>query len=538
MNIRVLPPDVQQRIAAGEVVERPASVLKELIENALDAGAQNVCVDVQEGGRRLIRVTDDGCGIDPGEVPLAFERFATSKISCVDDLASLRSFGFRGEALASIASVSRVRVLTRTRDSLLGTEARLEGGRVVSLGEAGAPIGTRFEVWDLFYNTPARQKFLRSLKTEYGHILRVFTDFALAFPDKYFSLTMDGRELHGFPSTTAAERVAAVFGQQAASQLEEFDEIGAWGRIWGFAMTGDAIGQRRVYLYVNQRPVRSPILQRAVTEGLDGMQGLVVLFVDAHAAEVDVNVHPAKTEVRFRQPHDVYERVRHALKRRTRAFNSPYLKAAEDGADYNALDFKLLGQVEDTFLLLLHDGHVYFLDQHAAEECVFVERLRQGKAGRRDLIAPQIVTLTDEERAFIDTHAEAIAACGFGIESFGPSVAALRTIPEMVSPKDSARVFSQMLARARSGREDFAQALSCLSAVKAGVSLERERQERLVADWRRTANPHACAHNRPVYHRVALDEVRRKVGRTGLSCEFDQKNHNHVCLSGETQNVE
>lgn len=532
MSIRVLAADVQQRIAAGEVVERPASVLKELIENALDAGAGSIRVDVREGGRRLIGVTDDGAGIPAGEVPLAFERFATSKIRAVEDLAAVRSFGFRGEALASVASVARVRLLTRTRETLLGTEARVEGGRMVSLGEAGAPVGTRIEMWDLFFNTPARQKFLRSLKTEYGHLLRVFTSFALAFPDKHFALNIDGREVYGLPPAGPRERVTGAFGQQTASQLEELDEVGGWGRVWGF-VAADAAGQRRSFLYVNRRPVRDPMLQRAVTEALQGVNGLVVLFLEVHPPEVDINVHPAKTEVRFRQPGEIYERARHALRRRQRAFGGGPLGAAEEEADYGPpQSFTLLGQIEDTFLLTLHEGHLYVLDQHAAEECVFYERLREGKVGRRDLIAPQVVTLTEDERAFVDANAGALAGCGFATESFGPQALALRAIPDIVPPRDSARVFSQLLARARSGREDFHQALSCLSAVKAGQPIERERQERLISDWRRTANPHACAHNRPVYYRLALDDVRRRVGRTGPSCEFDERSDESAPAAG------
>src|SRR5262245_3335785 len=174
MRIHILPPELQQRIAAGEVVERPASVVKELIENALDAGAHSIRVEVQEGGRRLIKVTDDGAGMSAAEVPLAFERFATSKIGSEHDLSVVQTFGFRGEALPSIASVSRLRLVTRERTALLGTEARVEGGQLISLQEAGAAVGTSVEVWDLFYNTPARRKFLRSLRTEYGHILGRF----------------------------------------------------------------------------------------------------------------------------------------------------------------------------------------------------------------------------------------------------------------------------------------------------------------------------------------------------------------------------
>ncbi len=522
MTIRILAPQVQQRIAAGEVIERPASVLKELIENALDAGAQSVRVEVQEGGRRLIQVTDDGAGIAAEEMPLAFARFATSKITQAEDLSAIQSFGFRGEALAGIASVARVRCLTRTRDALLGTEARLEAGRVVSLSESGAPIGTRMEVWDLFYNVPARRKFLRSLQTEYRHILNTFTTFALAFPDRHFSLSLDGRDVYTLAPAAPAERIGAMFGQGLAAQLESFDEIGPWGRVWGYVVSQES--QRRGHLFVNRRPVRNLMLYRAVREGLQEMSGLTVLFLEFNPAEIDVNVHPAKTEVRFRQEHEVYERVRHALRRRQRAFNSGGLQAAEEEAVYGdeAGGFQLLGQLQETFLLVLHDRHLYLLDQHAAEERVFYERLQQGGAGRRDLIAPQVVTLSAEDRTFVDAHAQALTACGFVLEPFGPQVLALRAVPGCVHPKESAHIFLELLAHVRSGREDFTQALACLSAVKAGTVLSPEAQARLLAGWTQTANPHACAHNRPTYFRVSLDEVRRKVGRTGLSCEFDQ----------------
>ncbi|MEW6300437.1 MAG: DNA mismatch repair endonuclease MutL, partial [Thermodesulfobacteriota bacterium] len=234
MSIRILSPEVRQRIAAGEVVERPASIVKELIENALDAAADTIRVEVLEGGRRLVKVTDDGAGIPAAEVPLALERFATSKIFHEHDIAAVRTFGFRGEALPSIASVSRLRLLTRERDALLGTEARAEGGKLLSLQEVGAPAGTTVEVWDVFFNTPARRQFLRSLRTEYGHILGTFTRFALAFPEKTFSLFFDGREVYHFLPAPLRERVTACFGREAASGIEEFDVTGILGRVFGF----------------------------------------------------------------------------------------------------------------------------------------------------------------------------------------------------------------------------------------------------------------------------------------------------------------
>lgn len=525
MKIHILSPDVQQRIAAGEVVERPASVVKELIENALDAAADTIRVEIQEGGRRLIKVTDDGPGISAAEVPLAFERFATSKIVNDNDLSLVRTFGFRGEALPSIASMSRLRFLTRERSALLGTEARIEGGKLVSLQDAGAAVGTTTEVWDLFYNTPARRKFLRSLRTEYGHILGTFTRFALAFPEKSFSLSFDGREVYAFPPASLLERITACFGREAAAGLEEFENTGITGRAWGFVLPTEEVWRRRYYFFVNRRPVRNRTLYRAVRDTLKGEGGMVFLFLELHPSQIDINMHPAKAEVRFRDDVATYDLVRGALQRRSIPSWLQASKVAEPGDAYGADasgGFTLIGQVENAFLLTFSEGHLYLLDQHAAEERVLYERLQQGKVRSRELIAPQVVTLSAEERAFVEEQRAAVAECGFTVEPFGPHVVALRAIPEFVVAQESGLLFSRLLTRVRGRKEDIRQALACLGAIKAGQALAREEQERLLHSWVQTTNPHACAHNRPVYFRLSLDEVRRKIGRTGLSCEFDK----------------
>jgi DNA mismatch repair protein MutL len=501
-------------------------VVKELIENALDAAADTIRVEVQEGGRRLIKVTDDGPGMPAAEMPLVFERFATSKIVGENDLYAVRTFGFRGEALPSIASVSRIRLLTRERTALLGTEARVEGGKLVSLQEAGAALGTTVEVWDLFYNTPARRKFLRSLRTEYGHILGMFTRFALAFPEKGFSLYFDGREVYAFPPASLQERITTCFGREAASGLEEFESTGIVGRVWGFVLSTEEVWRRRYYFFVNRRPVRNRTLYRAVRDTLQGEGGMVFLFLELHPSQVDVNIHPAKAEVRFRDDVAIYDLVRGALQRRALPSWLQAGKVAEPEESYGAdasKGFALIGQIENTFLLTLAEGHLYLLDQHAAAERVLYERLQKGDVRGRELIAPQVVTLSAEEWAFVDEHQVEVTACGFAVEPFGPQVIALRAIPEFVDPKESALLFSRLLMRVRGQKEDFGQALSCLGAVKAGQPLAREEQERLLSAWAQTINPHACAHTRPVYFRLSLDEVRRKVGRTGLSCEFDRQ---------------
>src|SRR5262245_29296514 len=223
MKIHILSPHLQQQIAAGEVIERPASVVKELIENALDAGSQHISVEVEHAGRQLLCVTDDGAGIAPEDVPLAFERFATSKIDAPRDLESVRTFGFRGEALPSIAAVSRVEMLTRTPGAVLGTCARLEGGVLRGVEASGAPLGTRVEVRDLFFNTPARRKFLRSLRVELSHIMGVFTTFAVAFPERVWSLHCDGRPLFELPASGFHDRLLALYGQDVLAELQSFE---------------------------------------------------------------------------------------------------------------------------------------------------------------------------------------------------------------------------------------------------------------------------------------------------------------------------
>ncbi len=528
MSIRILPPTLQQRIAAGEVIERPASVVKELMENALDAGANSLRVDIQEGGRRLIRVTDDGVGLSALEASLAFARFATSKIVSESDLTAVRTFGFRGEALPSIASVARVRLLTRAREAALGTEVRVEGGTLVSAQDAGAALGTTVEVWDLFYNTPVRRQFLRSLRTEYGHIMGVFTRLALAFPEKTFSLFFDGREVYAFPSASLADRITACFGREATAGLEEFEDAGTAGRVWGFALTSEEVWRRRYYFFVNRRPVRNRVLYRAVRESLQGEGGMVFLFLDVHPSQVDVNMHPAKAEVRFRDDVAMYDLARGALLRRSRPAwmqAEQAGKVAESGSEYGAdaqSGFSLVGQVENTFLLTLAEGHLYLLDQHAAEERVLYERLQHQRVASHTLIAPQVVNLSVDERAFFEAHVDEFEACGFVIDPFGAQVVALRALPDFIEPRVSSLAFARLLARMRSGKEDVYQALACLGAVKAGQVLTPEAQARLLGAWTQTTNPHACAHNRPVYFRLSLDDVRRKVGRTGLSTEFDQ----------------
>ena len=326
-KIRVLPDHLSNLIAAGEVVERPASVAKELVENAIDAGATRLTVDVEGGGRRLLKITDDGEGMTRDDAVLAFERHATSKISKAEDLAAIGTLGFRGEALASIASVARVELVTRTEDVSAATRVVIEGGRMRDVKDAAHPRGTTIVVRDLFFNTPARRKFLRSEATESFHLTNLVTHYALAHPEISFTLTNNGREtIRVAPAKDLRERAYQIFGAQFLEGLLEVSVPGAVAtgsiaKVEGFV---SAPRERRTsrdaqLLFVNGRFVRDRLIGRAVSEGYrsilpHGVYPVALLFIDVPLEEVDVNVHPAKTEVRFRRAAAVADSVRAAVR--------------------------------------------------------------------------------------------------------------------------------------------------------------------------------------------------------------------------------
>ena len=339
-RIRILPENVANKIAAGEVVERPASVVKELVENSLDAGAKSVRVEVESGGKRLIRVTDDGSGMLHDDALLAFERHATSKLRTADDLLSIATLGFRGEALPSIAAVSRLTLETRAAEEEHGTRIEFAGGKLIGVKPAGVPAGTAISIADLFYCVPARRKFLKSETTELGHIASLVTHYALAHPDKHFLLKTPTQEiLNATPVETMAERLYQVFGRQAAAEMVEMQpaeapiraaitepEMEAGDetsriRVSGFVSRPEVQRTNRngIYIFVNRRLIRDRLVLHAIGEGYRnilpaGAFAAVLLFIDLPCAEVDVNVHPAKVEVRFRHSQVVHDFVRDAIR--------------------------------------------------------------------------------------------------------------------------------------------------------------------------------------------------------------------------------
>ncbi|HWW50402.1 MAG TPA: DNA mismatch repair endonuclease MutL [Verrucomicrobiae bacterium] len=339
-RIRILPENVANKISAGEVVERPASVVKELLENALDAGARSIRVEVESGGKRMIRVTDDGGGMNRDDALLAFERHATSKLRTADDLLSIGTLGFRGEALPSIAAICRLLLETRTPEEEQGTRVEFACGKLVGVKPAGVPSGTSISVADIFYCVPARRKFLKSETTELGHIASLVTHYALAHPDRQFLLKTSSQEIvNCAPVERLADRVYQIFGRQALAELEEIpasqarvapaiapsgheaDEQAATLRVTGFTSRPEVQRTNRngIYIFVNRRLVRDRLLLHAIGEAYrnivpPGVFPVVLLFLDLPYEEVDVNVHPAKIEVRFRNPQLIHDHTRDAIR--------------------------------------------------------------------------------------------------------------------------------------------------------------------------------------------------------------------------------
>ena len=321
-KIHVLPGDIVSRIAAGEVIERPAAVVKELIDNSLDAGSSRIAVEVLDGGRRLIKVTDDGEGIRAADVPLAFRRHATSKLTHDTDLFSIDTLGFRGEALPSIASISKVRLLTACRDESVGTLLILDGGAVATCEEAASPHGTHIEIGDLFFNTPARRKFLKTTGTEFSHICQVVQQAALAWPQVHFRLIHNGQEVCEYPAAaTSQDRVLQVYGSAVSNHMVKVQGELSGLRVHGMAVMATSARASRSpqELFVNHRPVKNATVSHAIYEGYGvslpkGHHPLFVIFVDVDAARVDVNVHPTKREVRFADSDLVHRAVQRAIR--------------------------------------------------------------------------------------------------------------------------------------------------------------------------------------------------------------------------------
>ena len=578
-KIKILPDHVINKIAAGEVVERPSSVVKELIENALDAGATDILIDVEQAGRRLIRIIDNGSGMSKDDARTAFLRHATSKITSDVDLEAIRTMGFRGEALSSIASVAHVRLLTAERGAPSGVMVEIEGGVMKTVSDAATPQGTSLEISHLFYNTPARLKFLKSLATEFSHILTAVSRQAMAHPAVRFRLTHNKKPTLDLPSSQSMkERTFQLYGGAVAENLFEFSGTRGEVRIHGLLSRPAYTRADRTYqdFYVNQRAVKNPSLTHALYSAQGDMlmrdrHPIGFIFIDIDPALVDVNVHPTKAEVRFRnqsQIHDfVRDVIREALRGREEAVLtesadrvkeavSDYLGNAKYGnpasntpvqdahvtftfttsLDSVASNSELptpntallypLAQVHDSFIIAQSQEGMALIDQHAAHERVLFEKLQDqfvgGAVPVQNMLLPVQVELGPSQGGLLSEYLPEIAKLGFIVEDFGNNTFVIKGVPALLVGADYKKLLLDVLdevnVHGKSGKmnewkDNILSVMACHPAIKIHRRLDQREMERLIADLFECRMPHTCPHGRPTIVRFSLYEINKMFKR-------------------------
>ena len=565
MPITVLAPEVASQIAAGEVVERPASVVKELIENSLDAAATQVSIEARGGGLSLIRVIDNGAGIPADEVALAFERYATSKLKSAADLDAISSLGFRGEALPSIAAVAQVEVLTRTPGELSGYYFNLKKGVADETGKRASPQGTSVTVRHLFQNVPARLKFLKSPATESSRISNLVSQYSLAFPEVRFSLFIDGRMvLQTVGSGVLSDVLVKVYGVETAEAMLPVGERDS--QVWGFVSPYSLARSSRGHLsfFVNRRWVRSGLLSRATEDAYQGLlmvgkHPIAVLNISLPPQDIDVNVHPSKAEVKFRDEQYLFTAVQRAVRaalmqgitvpqvqRQVGSIGEPaitkgYLAGQEElfkdspstqlfstlakppaGSPLPIL--RVLGQLAATYIIAEGPDGLYLIDQHAAHERILFEQVRAQQAGKvvevQGMLEPLSIEVTPRQEELLKTGAEVLDSYGFAIEPFGPRTYLLRAVPALLREGNIAQAVVDILdtlgeERERWKREErIAITLACHSAVRAGQVLISEEMHKLVRELEQADSLYTCPHGRPTIIRLSYRQLEREFGRS------------------------
>ena len=572
-SIRILSDTLISQIAAGEVVERPASVLKELLENSLDAGASSIDVSLVQGGVKQIRVTDDGGGIAADDLPLALARHATSKIASLGDLEQVRSLGFRGEALASIASVARLGLTSRAGDARHATSLRAEGGQAGALQPAAHATGTTIEVEDLYFNTPARRKFLRTEATEFSHCEQVYSRAALSRSEVAFSLRHNGRVISHLAATDAPRRTGAILGAEFAAAARPVAEQIAGLALSGFVASPNYTRGSRdeQYLYVNGRFVRDKVLAHALSDAYrDVLHGdrypAYVLFLAIDPAAVDVNVHPAKIEVRFRDSRAVHRFVYHAVSKALAASagNAPVVYAApmaavqpgggmkqgslgiaQPVASYDAMFSQArstgrmplsagtespppespplgyaLAQLHGVYILAQNVRGLVLVDMHAAHERIVYERLKSALDARtlamQKLLIPVTFNADRLDVATVEENQSALHALGFELAPLSPTALAVRAVPVELAAGNIAELARAVLADLREygasrllteRRDELLATMACHGAVRANRALGVAEMNALLRDMEDTERAGQCNHGRPTWYQMSLADL-------------------------------
>jgi DNA mismatch repair protein MutL len=575
-TIRVLPALLADQIAAGEVVDRPASALKELLENSLDAGARAVTVNLVSGGMQSIRVSDDGCGIPRDELALALAPHATSKIASLGDLERVASLGFRGEALASIASVSRLTLTSRIESERHAWAVLAEGASMSAPEPATLEAGTTIEVRDLYFNTPARRKFLKSEGTEYAHCEEAFKRIALSRCDAGFSLQHNGRARWHLKPHALRERIAALLGEEFRASGVELDESAGMVKLHGFVGSPEHAGATRdaQYVFVNGRYVRDRLLTHAIRQAYEDVlhhqrHPSYVLFLEVDPSAVDVNVHPTKIEVRFRDSRAVHQFVFHAVSKAlshavkgtapeprpmeavgATAFGYPLqrqnpmpFQVAQAASFYETLFGErpapapqsapaaesgamplgsALAQLAGIYVLAQNEHGLVIVDMHAAHERIMYEKLKQALDEQRipmqPLLVPVVFNAEALEVAVAEEERETLLTIGFDLAPASPTALIVRAVPAMLQDAD-ARALARDVLRELSEfgasrvlterRNELLGTMACHAAVRANRRLTVPEMDALLRDMERTERSGQCNHGRPTWHQISINELDR-----------------------------
>ena len=581
MPIRLLPIDVSSKIAAGEVIERPASVVKELLENSLDAGATEITIELAAGGIDEIRVVDNGSGIPAAEVELAFERFATSKLTLAEDLELVETLGFRGEALPSVAAVSDVEIVTRAVGENQGTRAEVKGGVVTRKGPMGAVAGTVITSRHLFKRLPARRKFLRTPAAEGSRVQTVTSRYALAYPATRFNLIIDGSRSFGtVGSGDLREVISDLYGSQVAHSMLALDPsppVTDEARVLVEGMIGPPSTSRsnrsHITIFINGRWVQNRMLTYALQEAYRGFLmerrfPLAVVHITVPPDEVDVNVHPSKTEVRFRREGSVFSALQQAVRsvlvadvpvptldeqpadtpsrpvspgHTTPLLASPMWPIGNPSAPVPSGDhptpqlqepllprdalpaLRVLGQVQSTYIAAEGPDGVYLIDQHAAHERVVFEKvLAQSAAAApesQSLMEPVTVALDPRQSEMIASHGELVVGLGFMVEPFGDRTFIIRGVPALLSGNDPGQALVDVLESMAEGggfeswEERAAYSMACHGAIRAGMNLGQQQMSELTRQLEACNQPHTCPHGRPTMIHLTSARLEREFGR-------------------------
>ncbi|MGM0427407.1 MAG: DNA mismatch repair endonuclease MutL [Thermodesulfobacteriota bacterium] len=571
--IRVLPEQVAARIAAGEVIDRPASIVKELIENSIDAQSRRISVRTEQGGKGLIKVSDNGIGMSSDDLRLCVERHATSKLTEADELSRVTSLGFRGEALPSMAAVSRMRITSLPKGQVVGHRLNISGGESSEITETGTPAGTIVEVKDLFFNVPARRKFLRTSRTELGHIIDVMGRAAMPFPDIHFSLAEGTRPVLTLPaSSDPFQRLSALMGRQVSQAMVEGEEHHGEIGIRLYAAPSEFSRNRgdRLYVYVNGRNIRDRLVTRAIMEGygqrlMKGKYPQIVLFIEMDPSQVDVNVHPTKQEVRFRDTQKVFQAIVSAVNSRfTPASSSPwrggtftdkvsprssplpFAEVAEPPSTAYARDEEswlltpdrpgpgvrfplnqgpeIIGQLGNTYILCQVEDGLLMVDQHAAHERIVYEHLHESvKMSRiqtQILLIPPELELSSKEKQTALENGDRLGAMGIDLAHFGGNTFILRSVPVMLENLNWEAFVSELLAELADAQTDDVAVLekgitvmACHGAIRAGQHMSHREMGRLMDELSEMKLPTNCPHGRPLFRHLSYRELEKMFKR-------------------------